>query len=212
MLSRTLRRRTPAGDVEVLADLSDRTPWPLNDLVTDPMGGTFVGGFGYDYYSGATPEPSSLYVVGPDGSVDVAAEGLQFPNGAVVLPGTSTLVVAETMAPGLTAFDIGDDGRLRNRRVWAALPGTTPDGICVDQEHGVWVGSIFTNEFLRVEEGGAVTHRVHLGGRGAIDCVLGGSDGRTLFLMTCGSAEDIASSPTTGRVEAVEVPVPGPIG
>jgi sugar lactone lactonase YvrE len=212
MLSRTLRRRTDDGDVQVLADLSSLTPWPINDLVTDGEGRTYLGGFGYDFNAGAPPQPSGLYRVDADGSVKVVAEGLHFPNGSVILPGTSTLVVAETWGGQLSAFDVDDTGELLNQRVWALLPeGCTPDGICVDVAGAIWVASFLGGEFLRVEAGGAVTDRVSAGAnRWAIDCVLGGDEGTTLFLLTAERTESANADARTGRIDAVGVAVGGP--
>lgn len=203
MLSRTVRRLTADGDLVVHADLSHLTPWPINDLVTDSTGRAFVGGFGYDFYGGAPMQTSPLYRVDPDGSVVVVAEDLAFPNGSVILPGTSTLVVAETWGARLTAFDITSSGALVDRRVWAELPeGSAPDGLCVDADHGIWVASFLAGEFLRVEAGGAVTDTIEVGERWAIDSVLGGPEGSTLFLLTVLRQDPADGDERTGRIEA----------
>jgi sugar lactone lactonase YvrE len=211
MLSRTLRRLGRDGVVEVLADLSSLTSWPINDLVTDASGRTYLGGFGYDFYAGTPAQPSPLYLVGADGSVKVVAEDLHFPNGSVILPGTSTLVVAETWGGQLTAFDVDESGDLVDRRVWARLPeGCAPDGICADVAGGVWVASFLTGEFLRVEEGGTVTDTIRAGDdRWAVDCVLGGADGTTLFLLTAHRTESADPDSRTGRIDAVDVAIAG---
>jgi sugar lactone lactonase YvrE len=113
----------------------------------------------------------------------VVAEGLEFPNGAVITPDGGTLVIAETMARRLTAFAIDADGSLHHRRVWAELGDAAPDGICLDAEGAVWVASPRSNEFLRVLEGGSVTARLACQ-RQAIACVLGGADGKRLFMLS----------------------------
>ncbi|MDP9164463.1 MAG: SMP-30/gluconolactonase/LRE family protein [Actinomycetota bacterium] len=212
MLSRTVRRKAADGAVEVFADLSEWTAWPINDLVTDSTGQTYLGEFGYDFYAGAPPRPGAVYRISAAGAVSLAAEGLHFPNGSVILPGTSTLVIAETWGAQLTAFDISPDGQLANRRVWARLPpGCTPDGICVDVDRAIWVSSILTGEFLRVEAGGAVIDKIDAGGRYAIDCVLGGADGKTLFLLTSDDPTHGKPGEASGRIEAVSTSVPGPV-
>ena len=106
MLSRTVRRLDPSGDVEVFADLSALTDAPTNDLVTTPSGRTYVGGFGYDLYADAPQQLGPIFRVDPDGASTVVEDAMVFPNGCVVLPGTSTLVVAETWGARLTAFEI----------------------------------------------------------------------------------------------------------
>lgn len=211
MTDRKVRRVGADGAVHDFADLSPLTAAPVNDLVTTPEGRTFLGGFGYDLYADAPRRPGPMFGIDPDGTATVLDDDLVFPNGCVVLPGTATLVVAETWAARLTAFDIADDGRLVDKRVWAELPeGSTPDGLCVDAAGAVWASSITTSQFLRVEEGGRVTRVVSVDGRCATDCVLGGPDGTTLFLLTSNSWQPSATTSREGRIEAVEVEVPGP--
>ncbi len=211
MLSRTVRRVEPDGSTRVFADLSALTDAPVNDLVTTPGGTTFLGGFGYDLYADAPQRPGPIFRIDPAGVPTVVETDMVFPNGTVVLPGTSTLVVAETWAARLSAFDIDETGALSGKRVWAELPeGSTPDGICVDEAGGVWVSSIATSRFYRVEEGGRVTQTIVVEGRCATDCVLGGADGTTLFLLTSNSWQPSETAGREGRIEAVEVEVPGP--
>lgn len=212
MESRTVVAVEPSGSTSVFADLSAAEPSLLNDLVVDTdTGRTYIGAFGYDLYGGEELRPGPLYVIDPDGSFRLAADGLVFPNSANVLPRTRTLVVSETWGGRLTAFDIEPDGSLTGRREWAALPtGVTPDGSTVDAEGAVWVCSVDTGEFLRVVEGGEVTDRIDAPGRCAIDCALGGEDGRTLYLATADSYDPGTTAQTrAGRISAVRVAVPG---
>ena len=215
MEARTLVAVDADGTTEVFADLSTVESSLINDLVVDAeTGRTYVGAFGYDLYAGEELRPGPLYVVDPDGSVRLAAEGLVFPNSASVLPGTRTLVVSETGGGRLTAFDIETDGSLTGRREWAALPaGVTPDGSTVDAEGASGVCSVDTGEFLRVVEGGEVTDRIDAPGLCAVDCALGGPDGRTLYLATADSYDPTTTVQTrSGRISAIRVAVPGPQG
>ncbi|WP_186317585.1 SMP-30/gluconolactonase/LRE family protein [Curtobacterium sp. 9128] len=201
------------GATSVFADLSADEPSLLNDLVVDEATGrTYIGAFGYDLYGGEELRPGPLHVIEPDGSHRLAAEGLVFPNSANILPGTRTLVVSETWGHRLTAFDIEPDGSLTGRREWAALPdGVTPDGSTVDSAGAIWVCSVDTGEFLRVVEGGEVTDRIDAPGLCAIDCALGGQDGRTLYLATADSYDPaVTVGSRAGRISAVRVAVPGP--
>jgi sugar lactone lactonase YvrE len=135
---------------------------------------------------------------------------MSFPNGPVVTPDNSTLIVGESTAARLTAFDIADDGTLSNRRVWASLKpiGATPDGICLDAEGAIWVACPASNRCVRVGEGGALLDEVSTG-RGTFACALGGADGRTLFICTADSHEpDAARDARTGRIETISVDVP----
>ena len=127
----------------------------------------------------------------------------------VVTPGDSTLIVAESYGNCLTAFDIGDDGALSNRRVWAALGEDNPDGICIDAEGAVWYADVGHQHCVRVAEGGEVLQTIGLD-RGGFACALGGDDLRQLFIVaTRWDPENIGSGERTGQVLVVEVAVPG---
>lgn len=196
--------------VEV-ADLNELATGPCNDMVVDSRGRAYIGHFGFDMFAGADFAPASVILVMPDGSARVVTEEMIFPNGSVITPDGRTLIVAETFAHRLTAFNIEPDGSLSARRVWAQLDENNyPDGICLDAEGAVWAGlAVSGNEVIRVKEGGEVTDRVKVSTR-AVACILGGPERRTLFLMTGGSLQaDVAMTKRPGRVEIVEVDIPG---
>ena len=172
------------GDVLTqVADLSALAPFHCNDMVVDTKGRAYVGNFGFDFVARQTPRSTCLILVQPDGRARVVADDLLFPNGTVITPDGRTLIIGESYASRLSAFDIGDDGSLSGRRVWAALDGATPDGISLDAEGAIWLASPTSREVLRVREGGEVTHRVATPGQ-AVACMLGGPDGCTLFVLT----------------------------
>jgi sugar lactone lactonase YvrE len=113
---------------------------PCNDMVVDGQGRAYVGNFGYDRHKGEPPRTTCLARVDPDGRVTRAAEDLFFPNGTVITPDGRTLIIGETQAHRLTAFDVAPDGQLDNRRVWASLDENVfPDGICLDAEGAIWL-------------------------------------------------------------------------
>src|SRR4030042_2928980 len=183
-----LRRLDPDG-FHTVADLGSLGSVGLNDMVVDKQGRAYIGDDAFDMAAGTPPRPGRLILVAPDGDARVVAEGLSYPNGMVITPDGKTLIVAETIGRCLTAFDIAPDGSLSGRRPFAdlatgGLGGAPPDGICLDAEGAVWVSSPPTSEFVRVKEGGAVTHRIPVAGKWAVACMLGGGDGRTLFRCT----------------------------
>ena len=182
MTDRRLLRLDQEGLCEV-ADLSHLAPFHCNDMVVDTLGRAYIGNFGFDLVARQAPTPTGLILVTPDGQASVVAEDLHFPNGSVITPDGRTLIVAESYAARLTAFTIGADGALSERRVWAQLQGAAPDGICLDEEGAVWVASPISREVLRVREGGDVTHRIPTPGP-AVACMLGGPQRKTLFVLT----------------------------
>jgi sugar lactone lactonase YvrE len=197
------------GDtVELLADLSDLVPAALGDMVVDEHGRAYVG-------SQARTD-GVIVRIDPDDQVTVVAEHLDFPNGMAITPDGTTLIVAESTARRLSAFTIGADGGLADRRVFADGLDGPPDGLAIDAEGGVWAALTLAQEFQRFAVDGqgeaTVTHRVDAGGRTAIACALGGTEGRTLFLVTTTDAyPERLIGTKLSRVEAlmVETPAPG---
>lgn len=208
MKDRRVMRLDPDG-LKVHADLSGLAAFNCNDMVVDADGRAYVGNFGFNHYIGETPKGAALVRVDPDGTASVAADGLMFPNGTVITPDGGTLIIGETRAGRLTAFDRAADGTLSNRRVWADLGTNVPDGICLDAEGAVWVADPRNNVVLRVREGGAVTDRVPTGDLGAFACMLGGDDRRTLYVCTAKMSGPRAAEIRSGRIEFVRVDVPG---
>lgn len=166
---RLLLRQEPDGTLEVSADLTGFGSAPFNELVVDAAGNAYVNG-----------GPGILVQVAPDGTSREVADGLQWPNGMAFLDDDRTLVVADSHAKQLVGFDVAQDGTLSGRRVWADLEHA-PDGICADAEGGVWVASVPGQHCVRVREDGEVLDVVAVD-RGCFACMLGGEDGRTLFI------------------------------
>ena len=208
MLDRRLLR-VDDGKAREVADLSALATGPCNDMVVDGKGRAYVGNFGFDRHRGEPPRTTCLARVDPDGSVLRAADDLSFPNGTVITPDGTTLIVAETLAHRLTAFDIAPDGSLSTRRVFAQLDGCFPDGICLDAEGAVWVADARSPRVLRVLEGGRIERTVSTGDRPAFACMLGGDDRQTLFVCTCTASGPAMADKQDGRIEAVKVDVPG---
>jgi sugar lactone lactonase YvrE len=209
MQDRRLLRLDPDGLHEV-ADLSKLATFHCNDMVVDAKGRAYVGNFGFDLHV-EKPDfrKAEIVRVDPDGSARVVADDLAFPNGTVITPDGRTLVVGESFAARLTAFDVAADGSLSSRRVWAKLEKAVPDGICLDAESAIWVASPVSAEVLRVHEGGRVSQRIPVATQ-AFACMLGGADRRTLFICTAlDSHPEQCRAKRSGRIEMVRVDVPG---
>lgn len=208
MKAREVWRRWPDGQFKLHADLKDVAHYMCNDMVVDGQGRAYVGNFGFNLGS-EEPRAANLALVQPDGSVSVAAPDLHFPNGTVITPDGKTLIIGETTGRRISAFDIGDDGSLSNSRVWADVAPRMPDGSCLDADGNLWMANAFKNECVHYSEGGEALQVVETGDRDCYACMLGGADGKTLFiLVAAGSSPDVASKEKTGRILATRVDVP----
>jgi sugar lactone lactonase YvrE len=206
-----LLRREPDGSLVTHGDLTGVSdPSAGNELVVDGRGNAYVNGGGFDLMAGEEFAPGIVALVTPDGSARQVADGIEFPNGMLVTPDDSTLIVAESYAKRLTAFDIAADGGLSNRRVWADLDDGVPDGICMDAENAVWYADVPNRRCVRVREGGEVLHTIELD-RGCFACALGGPDRRTLFMMATewNGPANMFDGPRTGQVLTVRAAAPG---
>ena len=203
---RRLLRREPDGALVRYADLGDVSQKPWNDIVADDRGNAYVNSIGFDFPGGEFA-PGLIALITPDGSVAQVTGDLAFPNGMAISADGATLVVAESYANRLTGYDIGRDGCLAGRRVWAETPGDHPDGICMDADGAVWYADVGNQHCVRVREGGQVLATVELD-RGAFACALSRGDDPRLYVVgqTWGGPEP---SEPSGRVVAFPAPSPG---
>jgi sugar lactone lactonase YvrE len=203
---RQVLRMEPDGSLATHVDLSHLSEHGWNEIVVDGRGNTYVNNVDFDMMGGEEPKPGIIAVVPPDGEARQVADGLAFPNGMVVTPDDSTLIIAESYEGRLTAFDIDDDGGLSNRRVWADL-GEGGDGICMDAEGAVWSPKF--KSCVRVREGGEILEKIDLD-LFCFACMLGGEDGTTLYMNVADwtGPEGIFEEPRTGQVLAAEAPAP----
>jgi sugar lactone lactonase YvrE len=215
-LDRAVFRREHDGTLVRHGDLTPWATWHANDMVVASNGQAYAGNFGFDLdglYDG-TVEPSaiastSLVRVDPDGTSCEAAADIAFPNGTVLADDERTLIIAESMGQQLSAFDRQPDGSLTGRRVWAALPGIAPDGICLCADGTVWVANAMGSECVRVAEGGDIVERV-VTSQGCFACMLGGDDRLTLYLVTAASSDAAkARAERNGALEQIRTTVPG---
>ena len=210
MLDQRVMRVEHDRSVVEHADLVGMAGGPCNDMVVGSYGNAYVGNFGFDMFGGAEPATATLAIVWADGTVTAAsaADELQFPNGSVITDDESTLIVGETMGARFTAFSISNDRRPTDRRVWAEVPGMAPDGCTIDVEGAIWFSDAIGKQVVRVKEGGEITDRLATPDN-TYACMLGGHDGRTLFVLTCqDSRPDVAAGAATGVLLATEVAIP----
>lgn len=204
---RQLLRGRPGGTPEPWVDLAHLATTPWNEVVADARGGCYLDNIGFDFPEGEFA-PGTVVHVGADGRARVVADGLAFPNGMALTPDSRTLLVAESYAECVTAFDVAADGGLSGRRVWAATPGDHPDGICLDATGALWVADVGRGHCLRVAEGGEVLADVDFD-RGAFDCVLSTDPERPRLFVV---GQDFGGEPSgvpSGLVAAYDAPAPG---
>ncbi|NUR25537.1 MAG: SMP-30/gluconolactonase/LRE family protein [Catenulispora sp.] len=205
-----LRRREADGSMAVLADQK------ANEIVVDGHGNVYLDGADFDFSGGEAPKPGYIKLLTPDGRLRQVAGDIEFPNGMIITPDNKTLIIAESFAGRLTAFDIEPDGSLSGRRTFAENLG--PDGITLDSEGAVWV-SAGGFAVARVAPGGEVLQRVELpDDRAPFAVMLGGPDRRTLFVLTAEwhldssvkeNLDRLTNGPRSGEILTMPVAVPG---
>jgi sugar lactone lactonase YvrE len=220
-----LLRREPDGTMVRHADLSGIYDGGWNEVVVDGRGNIYLNSIRFGYIAGEPPTSGIIALVTPDGTARQVAGDLAFPNGMVVTPDNSTLIISESFTGRLLAFDIAADGSLSNRRVWAE--GLAPDGICMDTEGDIWVQTAATfrhsrrdgtpaGAVVRIREGGVVLQRIEHD-RAIFATMLGGGapsgPRTTLFLLAAEwrGVEHVeeAVAARTGQVLIAQAPAPG---
>jgi sugar lactone lactonase YvrE len=201
---RKLMRREHDGTIAVHGDLGDHAAGYCNEVVVDRHGHAYVGNFGFDLDERGPMTPSKIHRVDLDGTVTEVADDIWFPNGCVVTA-EDRLIVAETFGNRISVFDITDDGRLVNRRVWAEFGGlpkgrtldealpefvVSPDGMCMDAEGALWIADLTSGKMLRLREGGEVVEEIDPGIM-PFAGALGGADGRTMFICASPYFDDV---------------------
>lgn len=199
-----LKVRAADGQFSTFADLSALSSYGCNELVVHPDGHIYVNNINFRFPGGEFA-PGFIALVAADGSSRQVAGDLAFPNGMAITPDGRTLICAESYNGNLTAFDIAADGSLTNRRLWAKIEGQGGDGICMDAEGCVWASS--GPRAMRIREGGEVLEEVPLD-RMCFAVMLGGTDGRTLFLVANQWTGSVDVSEPTGRIYVTRVDVP----
>lgn len=196
---------TETGETSEVADLSGLAVGTLNDMVVDPAGRAYVGDVGFQFGK-EPPRPGRVILWTEAEGARVAAEETTFPNGCAV--DGERYVLAETLARRVSEFTVAADGTLGERRVLAELDDP-PDGLCLDAEGGVWVAQPEEGRYLHLGRDGSVERIVPSAAPFAVTCVLGGEDGRTLFLSSADTdLKRLPQGDTAGRIDTLRVEVP----
>ena len=143
------------------------------------------------------------------GSGLVVASGLRMPNGVAVSADGRILVVAEIFANRLLHFDIHPDGSLSEPRVFREVDHGM-DGICLDAEGAVWASTGPEQKFHRIDAQRTYVDTVEVPGWMCIACMLGGDDGRTLYMAVSqlDDADAVFDGRARSRIVTARVEVP----
>ena len=198
MINRQVLRVSSDG-VSVHADLSELATWHCNDMVVSSSGHAYVGNFGFDLDNRAEFCKTVMVHVTPKGDASVGADGLSFPNGSVITPDEKTLIVGETLGGCYTSFSINEDGSLSDPSLWAEVPGMFPDGCTMDAEETIWFADASTPRVVRVAKGGKILDEVETP-QVPFACMLGGEDGKTLFILTADSSGPNQAGSGSGNI------------
>jgi sugar lactone lactonase YvrE len=206
--TRQVLRQEPSGVLAPHADLTGVTEKPWNEIVVDRAGSAYVNSIGFQF-PGEPFAPGLIALVTPDGDVRQVAGDLAFPNGMAITADDATLIVAESYASQLTAYDIGASGELSGRRTWAPTPGDHPDGICLDADGAAWYADVGNQHCVRVREGGEILAVADLD-RGAFSCALSrGPEPRLFVVGQTGTGPGPGPGEPAGQVVAFPAPAPG---
>jgi sugar lactone lactonase YvrE len=207
--------RVSNGKISHYADLQRFADTTINDMVVTKTGRAYVTQLGPEKPPGTMPRDTRIVTVELGGEARVAVEGLKGPNGIAVTDDERTLVVSESGASRLAAFDIDRNGDLSNERTFGKLwPGCYPDGMCLDAQGGAWAGAVVWigppripgPGFVRFAANGEITHLIPLEpGRHAVACVMGGEGRKTLFMATSAAVGLGEDSPFIAHIEAIEI-------
>lgn len=206
MTQQKVMRDDGDGQLVEHADLSSLVTGMCNDMVVAANGNAYVGNFGFDLEQREKFRATNLILVRPDGTALEVADGIRFPNGSVITPDGKTLIVGQTFGRNFAQFDIADDGTLSNRRDWPKVPDSGPDGCALDSAGGIWFSDANNSRVVRVVETGEVTEEIATP-MPTYACMLGGGDGRTLFILCAPSSHpDEVAGKAAGAIYTTGVP------
>lgn len=223
MKDRKVLRLEDNGELVVHADIWEHCSGHANDMVVAPNGNAYVGNFGFDLMGGADHEHAGLVLVRPDGSSQVVAKGLSFPNGMVISADEKTLIVNELFGNKISQFDINKDGTLGEKRDFASFgelgdepnlgvrignAEILPDGLALDSEGAVWIADTLKQRAVRISEGGKILETIDTAPDGIFAVALGGQDGKTLFMCAAPDWDEASrKAETKGRMLSTQVKV-----
>lgn len=206
--------RVANGLLSTYADLSGLSSFDWGDIVIDARDRVYIANQGMCYPDNVPARiDSQIYLLAQGASPRVVAGDFRYANGLATTPEQDTLIAAESFGHRLWRMPIHDDGTLGARELIIQLPDTDrPDGICCDAAGAVWSANATGRSVTRCTLDGTITDRISTAEDLAIGCILGGPDGRDLYITTAPTAHREQAralrSSTLWRIR-VEVPAGG---
>jgi len=152
----------------------------LNDGCVDRNGQLWFGSM----HDLETRPTGSLYRLEANGSSRVQDSGYVITNGPAFSPDGRTLYHTDTLERLIYAFDIGPDGALGDRRVFARVEAGYPDGPAVDAEGCVWTGLFGGWGLDRYAPDGSLIEHVPFPVANVTKPAFAGEDLRTVYVTT----------------------------
>ena len=182
----------------------------LNDGAVDERGVLWFGSMD----DGESLPTGSLYSIGADRQLVRHDSGYKITNGPSTSPDGKVFYHTDTRALQIYAFDLTEDGRLLNKRVFATYgPGQGhPDGNVVDAEGFIWVGVFRGGRVDVFAPDGRLVRSIALPCPNVTKVAFGGPDLRTAYVTTARkgmSAQELAEYPLAGGLFAFRVDTPG---
>jgi sugar lactone lactonase YvrE/enterochelin esterase-like enzyme len=150
----------------------------VNDLVVTHKGAVYAT----DYKN------KQVFYIPPGGEKKVVDTGLQFPNGLILTPDQTQLIVADMNGPGLYIFSIKEDGTLTNKALYFVCEfpenksTSGADGVAMDVKGNLYVATHIGIQIF--DQAGRVTGIIPspIPGRRPSNVDFGGPDNAYLYI------------------------------
>jgi sugar lactone lactonase YvrE len=206
-----LVRITPAGvTVETFAEDADGLPFlGPNDAIADAKGGAYFSASGK--WDVAAPIEGKILYLAADGTVTEVADDIHYANGLALSPDGGTLYVSEMAAQRVLRFEVGDDGALGKRYLFARLADLAadpdgvdiyagPDGLLTDAAGNLYIAHFEGGRVLVADPKGALVEIIDVPAPYVTNLSFGESED-VLFVT---AASDAWNAPYPGQVYRIE--------
>lgn len=157
----------------------------FNDVTTDSAGRVLTGALRFRPFAGEDPVPTEIWRISAPGVAEVAAEGIDWPNGIALTPDDSVLYVSDTANGVVRAFasgnTVGD--------VFATVSRGAVDGLALDEEGGVWV-ALGDGGIVRFDRDGNLDGFAEVPSAFVSSLCFGGPDRRDVYITTADNPLD----------------------